>query len=61
MDEIRETGGASIGMARATRPFATLAVNMNKLQLKALIIGNLIFKPSDIIDIMTYRITLMPH
>ena len=39
------------GMANATWPFATLTVNKNELQLKASIIGNLVFKPSDIIAI----------
>jgi hypothetical protein len=54
MDEIKETGGARIGMANATWPFATLIVNRNELQLKASILGTLIFKPSDIISIEPY-------
>ena len=48
MDEIKETGGARIGMANASWPFAKLIVNRDRLQLNAGIIGNLVFKPSDI-------------
>lgn len=51
MDDIVETGGAKIGMARATWPFAKLTVNKNVLQLNASVIGNLYFRPSDIISI----------
>ena len=51
MNEIKETGGARIGMANATWPFATLKVTKDKLELNASIIGNLVFKPSDIISI----------
>ena len=54
MDEIKERGGARIGMANATWPFATLTVNKNELQLKASIIGCLVFKPSDIISIQPF-------
>jgi len=56
MDEIKGTGGARIGMANATWPFATLIVNRNELQLKASIIGSLVFKPSDIVSIRPYTI-----
>ena len=51
MSDIEETGGAKIGLARATWPFARLTVNKNVLQLNASIIGNLYFRPSDIISI----------
>jgi hypothetical protein len=51
MYEIEETGGANIGFGRATWPFAKLLVNKNELRLNASIIGNLYFKPSDIISI----------
>ena len=51
MYEIEETGGANIGFARATWPFAKLLVNKNELRLNASIIGNLYFRPSDIISI----------
>jgi len=51
MFEIEETGGANIGSARATWPFVKLLVNKNELQLNASILGNLYFKPSDIISI----------
>ncbi|MDR3693686.1 hypothetical protein [Mucilaginibacter sp.] len=58
MQEVKETGGARIGMANATWPLATLIVNQQTLQLKASIIGDLVFKPSDIIRIEPY--TLIP-
>ncbi|BAU54416.1 hypothetical protein [Mucilaginibacter gotjawali] len=58
MEEIRETGGARIGMANATWPMATLIVNRQTLQLKASIIGDLVFRPSDITSIEPY--TLIP-
>jgi hypothetical protein len=51
MYEIEETGGANIGFGRATWPFAKLLVNKNELQLNASIIGNVYFRPSDIISI----------
>jgi hypothetical protein len=51
MYEIEETGGANIGFGRATWPFAKLMVNKNELQLNASIIGNVCFRPSDIISI----------
>lgn len=40
MDEIKETGGARIGMANATWPFATLTITRDTLELNASIIGN---------------------
>jgi len=54
MQEITETGGAKIGNANATWPFAKLKVNSNMLNLNASIIGNLVFKPSDIVSIVPY-------
>lgn len=51
MFEIEETGGANIGFGRATWPFAKLLVNKNELRLNASIIGNVYFRPSDIISI----------
>ena len=51
MFEIEETGGANIGLGRATWPFAKLLVNKNELQLNASLIGNVYFRPSDIISI----------
>lgn len=51
MYEIEETGGANVGFGRATWPFAKLLVNKNELRLNASIIGNLYFRPSDIISI----------
>src|SRR6202012_6162260 len=51
MYEIEETGGANIGFGRATWPFAKLLVNKNELRLNASLLGNLTFRPSDIISI----------
>jgi hypothetical protein len=51
MREIEETGGAKIGFGKATWPFAKLLVNKNELQLNASILGNVYFRPSDIISI----------
>ena len=41
MNDIEETGGAKIGLAQATWPFATLTVNKNLLRINASILGNL--------------------
>lgn len=54
MNSFETTGGARIGNAKATWPFATLKVDKNKLELNASIIGNLIFRPQDIISITPY-------
>jgi hypothetical protein len=54
LNEVKLTGGARIGSANATWPFAKLVVTRDKLQLNATIIGNLVFKPSDIISIEPY-------
>ena len=58
MDKLEITGGARIGMANATWPFATLKVSKDKLELDASIIGNLVFQPKDVISIETY--TMIP-
>ena len=58
MNELQLTGGARIGMANATFPFATLKVNKDKLELNASIVGNLTFQASDIISIEPY--TMIP-
>src|ERR1700744_4031648 len=52
--ELKETGGARIGNANATWPLATLTVTSGELQLKASLIGSLIFLPEDIISIEPY-------
>jgi hypothetical protein len=52
MADIIETGGARIGLANATWPFATLKVTKQKLELNASIIGKLVFRPNDIISIV---------
>lgn len=54
MNELKLTGGARIGMANATWPFATLKVNRHQLELNASIIGNLVFQPSNINSIEPY-------
>ena len=51
MYDIEETGGANIGFGQATWPFAKLAVNKNELRLNASIIGNVYFRPCDVISI----------
>ncbi len=56
IEELKETGGARIGMVNATWPFATLLVNRNELKLNASIIGSFSFNPSDIIAIEPYTI-----
>lgn len=56
MYEIEETGGANIGLGRATWPFAKLLVNKNELQLNASIIGNVYFRPSDVISIEPFTL-----
>ena len=54
MTEVKETGGARIGLANATWPFATLIVNNDELRLSAGIIGSVRFKAGDIISIVPY-------
>jgi hypothetical protein len=58
MDTIEITGGARIGSANATWPFAKLKVDKNVLELNASIIGNLVFRPRDIISITPYSSVL---
>lgn len=54
MIQFNLTGGARIEMANATWPFASLKVNKERLDLNATIVGNLIFRPEDIISIEPY-------
>jgi hypothetical protein len=54
MTQLNITGGARIGMANATWPFASLKVNNERLDLNATILGNLVFRPEDIITIEPY-------
>lgn len=49
------TGGARIGKANASFPFAKLEVDKNVLKINASIIGNLIFRPKDIIELKPYK------
>src|SRR5690606_26784601 len=58
MNELQLTGGARIGMANASIPFATLKVNKDRLELNASIVGNLTFQAADIISIEPY--TMIP-
>lgn len=48
------TGGARIGMANASYPFADLYVDKELLKINASIVGNLMFQPKDIISIEPY-------
>lgn len=48
------TGGARIGMANASYPFADLYVDNEILKINASIVGNLTFQPKDIISIEPY-------
>ena len=52
--ELKLTGGARIGRMNASFPFATLTVNPRTIELKAGLLGNLVFQPSDIISIDPY-------
>lgn len=54
MKSYQLTGGARIGKANATYPFAKLKVTPEKLEVNASIIGNLVFQPADIISIERY-------
>lgn len=54
MDKVSLTGGARIGMANATWPFATLDVTKDRLELNASIIGNIVFRPEDVVSIEPY-------
>jgi len=55
MNEFRNTGGAKIGIAKASWPFATLKVSRDKLELNVTVIGKLVFLPGDITAITPYR------
>ena len=55
MKKVNETGGARIGWANATWPFASLQVTETQLILNATIVGKLTFKPSDITSIEAYN------
>lgn len=54
MNDLDLTGGARVGKLKITFPFASLKVTKDCLELNASVIGNLIFKPSDIISIKPY-------
>ena len=54
MNPLKMTGGARIGMANATWPFATLTVTKDRLDLNASIIGNYSFTKDDIISFEPY-------
>lgn len=49
------TGGARIGRANASYPFAKLDVDKNVLKIDASIVGNLIFQAKDIIELKPYK------
>lgn len=48
------TGGARIGIANATWPFATLRVTKNSIELNASILGRFTFMRTDIVSIVPY-------
>ncbi|WP_346986251.1 hypothetical protein [Chryseobacterium sp. POE27] len=54
MKQFKLTGGARIGRANATYPFADLYVDENILKINASLVGSLIFQPQDIIMIKPY-------
>ncbi len=49
MERLKFTGGARIGMANATWPFATLTVTKDRLDLNTSVFGNLAFTREDVI------------
>ena len=53
------TGGARIGWANATYPFANLFVDKDILTINASIVGNLVFRPQDVISIEPYKISIL--
>lgn len=55
MQQLKITGGARIGTANATWPFAKFIVTQDRLELNVGILGNLVFKPEDIISIEPYQ------
>lgn len=57
-DNFTLIGGARIGSANATYPFANLFVDKNVLKINASIVGKLVFQPQDIISIEPY--TMIP-
>lgn len=54
MTQLRFSGGARIGTANVTWPFARLKVSNDRIELNASIFGNLVFRPEDIISIESY-------
>jgi len=55
MNQFEITGGARIGKANVTYPFAKLAVTGSQINLKASIIGTFSFTPAEIISIESYH------
>lgn len=51
MESFTMTGGARIGFANATWPFAKLRVDKNTLELKVQLLGNYVFGREDVISI----------
>jgi len=54
MTKLNLTGGARVGMANATWPLASLKVDKDRLDLNATVVGNLTFRPEDVISIEPY-------
>lgn len=55
MNELELIGGARIGIANASYPFAVLKVKKELLELNVSIMGNLVFLPGDIISLEPYK------
>lgn len=54
LNEFKLTGGARHGIMNASWPFATLKVTKDKLDLNISLLGNLHFRPADVISIVPY-------
>ncbi len=57
-NQLKRTGGAKTGWASASKPFAVLAVDKDHLILNASVMGNLHFRPSDVLSIEPYSFGL---
>ena len=54
MNDYQLTGGARIGLANASYPFAKLKVSQARLEINVSLIGEFIFAPQDVISIEPY-------
>lgn len=51
MKQLEITGGAKVGVGKATWPFAKLVVSENRLDLHVSVLGSFVFAPADIVNI----------